>query len=40
MKFKAMIEIYVSLIKKGEKTLEDVPKIIRLDVKKEFEKNA
>ena len=39
MKFKSMIEIYVSLIKKGEKKIEDVPKIIRDDVLKEIEKN-
>lgn len=32
MKFKAIIEIYVSLIKKGVKTIDEVPEIIKKEV--------
>lgn len=32
MKFKAIVEIYVSLIKKGIKTIDEVPEIIKKEV--------
>lgn len=32
-----MVKIYVDLIKKGKRTLEQVPEIIREDVKKALE---
>lgn len=33
-----MVMIYVSLIKKGKKTIEDVPEIIRADVQAELDR--
>lgn len=35
-----MIKIYVALIRKGLKTIDQVPEGIREDVKKELEKEA
>ena len=32
-----MVQVYVSLIKKGKKTLEQVPEVIREDVRKALE---
>lgn len=32
-----MVQVYVSLIKKGKKTLEQVPEIIREEVRKALE---
>jgi len=32
-----MVDIYVTLIKKGKKTLEQVPEVIREDVRKALE---
>lgn len=34
-----MVQIYVALIKKGKKTLEDVPKVIREAVRKALEED-
>lgn len=34
-----MVQVYVSLIKKGKKTLEQVPEVIREDVRKALEEN-
>lgn len=34
-----MVDIYVTLIKKGKKTLEQVPEVIREDVRKALEEN-
>ncbi len=35
-----MVKIYLSLIKKGLKTIEDVPERIRADVHKLIEENS
>ena len=35
-----MVKIYVSLINKGLKTIEDVPENIREEVRKELAKNT
>lgn len=32
MKFKAIVKIYVSLIKKGVKTINEVPEVIKKEV--------
>lgn len=32
-----MVQVYVSLIKKGKKTLEQVPEVIREEVRKALE---
>lgn len=32
-----MVQVYVSLIKKGKKTIDDVPEIIREEVRKALE---